>query len=368
MEDIHVQQWDEEKFFSSRNEWNDLIDRSSADPLFLSWEWQSSWWHFFSDEKMKLRLYVATTSDGQLVGIAPLYSTKLSLKNVIKTTRLQLIGHFWRGKSTMPGELLSLIIDSSNSKNIIQAICTHIHSLKYWDELVIPFLNNQSETYQLLSDENLLPGCYLRHAEQYKSYYLNIKGQFQDYTKNLGKNTRLKLLNRRKNLQQIGEVTYKRMLAGNIDEQFALLNQLHKKRWGKTIFENKRLEFNKTVANLMAEKNNLNFSVIALNDQPISIQYNYVINQHNYNIQAGFEENLHNKISLGYLHFGYEIEASFTEHYTAYDFLSGEGKNTQYKERLTNDYLQMVDLQIIRKPLLKILYKSYSLFNPNASW
>ncbi len=80
------------------------------------------------------------------------------------------------------------------------------------------------------------------------SYYLNIKGQFQDYTKNLGKNTRLKLLNRRKNLQQIGEVTYKRMLAGNIDEQFALLNQLHKKRWGKAIFANKRLEFNKTVA------------------------------------------------------------------------------------------------------------------------
>ena len=135
MEDIRVQQWDEEKFFSSRNEWNDLIDRSSADPLFLSWEWQSSWWHFFSDEKMKLRLYVATTSDGQLVGIAPLYSTNLTFKNIIKTTRLQFIGNCWRGKSTMPSELLDFIVDSSKSKNVIQAICTHIYSLKYWDEL-----------------------------------------------------------------------------------------------------------------------------------------------------------------------------------------------------------------------------------------
>lgn len=365
MENINIQQWDEEKFLQSRNEWNELLQRSNADPLFLSWEWQSSWWKCFSDsENMDLKLYVATNNNGDLIGIAPLYLTTVVTKKISKTSRLQFIGNCWRGKSTMPTELLEFIVDKSQSKNVIRALCAHIYSLKSWDELIIPYLSLQSETYHLLLTENLLPNCYFRHAEKYSSYYLNIDGNFQDYTKNLGKNTRLKLLNRRKLFKESGTATFTRMISSNIDENFTLLNDLHSKRWKLPVFEGERLEFNKEVARLMADKNCLNFSILSLNEEPVSIQYNYVINQHNYNIQAGFDENFHKKISLGYLHFGYEIEASFKQNDIIYDFLAGEGKNTQYKERLTKTCLQMTDLHIIRKPTLKALYKLYSLLKP----
>lgn len=362
MKNIYIQQWDEEKFFNSRDEWSDLLDRSNGDPLFLSWEWQSSWWQYFSEtEEMELRIYAASTDEGRLIGIAPLFLANTSIKNFLQITRLQFIGNCWRGRATMPTELLDFITDESVSKEVVYAICAHINALQDWDELVIPCLNTKAETYHLISNENLFQKCYLRHAETYSSYYLKTEGQFQDYTRKLGKNTRLKLLNRRKNLGQLGEVQFKRMLSDNIDKQFYLLNRLHEKRWGGPVFTNKRLEFNKTVAKLMAERNCLNFSIITLDDEPVSIQYNYVVNRHHYNIQAGFNENLNNKISLGYLHFGYEIEASFEQQYTIYDFLAGEGKNTQYKERLTDDQLQMVDLQVVRKPLLKIIYKIYGL-------
>lgn len=362
MENIHVQQWGAEKFFSSRNEWNELLKRSKSDQLFLSWEWQSSWWKIFSDsESMELRLYVATADDGTLLGIAPLYLTTVATKNFLKTKRLQFIGNCWRGRSTMLTELLDFIADETLESDVIRALYTHISSLKSWDEFVIPFLDTQSETYQLLHNENLLADCYLRHAEKYNSYYLKLLGEFQDYTKNLGKNTRLKFINRRKLFDSLGDISFERMLANDIGEKFNLLNSLHGTRWNKPIFEGKRLEFNTTVARLLAERDCLNFSVLSLNNQPVSIQYNFIIDKHNYNIQAGFDESFHKKISLGYLHFGYEIEASFNQQCTTYDFLAGEGKNTQYKERLTNDYLQMVDLQIVRKPALKILYKFYDL-------
>jgi len=364
MEKIYIQQWDEEKFLNARNEWTDLLNRSDADPLFLSWEWQSSWWHFFSDQKdMQLRLYVACTDDGTLLGIAPLFSSRISIRNIFQVTRLQFIGNCWRGKSTMPTELLSFITDRSASSDTIRTICSHINSLDDWDEFIIPYLDVNSETYRLISDDALFGNCYLRTAEKHYSYYLETTGRFQDYTQKLGKNTRLKLLNRRKNLHGIGEVKFKRMLADDIDEKFKLLNQLHEKRWARPAFKNKRLEFNKAVAHLMAEKNSLNFSIIMLDDVPISIQYNYVVNQRNYNIQAGFDESLLKKISLGYLHFGYEIEASFEQNYSAYDFLAGEGKNTQYKAHLTDDHMKMIDLQIIRKPLLKFIYSIYDRFS-----
>ncbi|MBT8439365.1 MAG: GNAT family N-acetyltransferase [Gammaproteobacteria bacterium] len=360
MENIYIQQWDAEKFFNSRKEWTDLLNRSDADPLFLSWEWQSSWWQFFSEKNnMQLRLYAVYADDDMLIGIAPLFSTSVTIKNIIKTTRLQFIGNCWRGKSTMPTELLSFIADKAVSKAVIRTICSHIDSLDDWDEFIIPYLDMKSQTYRLIFDETLFVSSYLRSAENYRSYFLSTIGSFDDYTQKLGRNTRLKLLNRRKNLHQLGAVKFRRMLADDIDDKFKLLNQLHDRRWSRPAFEHERLAFNKAISNLMAQKKCLNFSIISLDDTPISIQYNYVINHHNYNIQAGFDESLHKKISPGYLHFGYEIEASFEQNYLVYDFLAGEGKNTQYKERLTDDYLQMIDLQIIRRPLLKFIYRLY---------
>ena len=362
MENICILQWDEEKFLRSKDEWNELLSRSNADALFLSWEWQATWWKVFSDpENMTLHIFAATASDGKLIGLAPLYSSTVTTKK-IKTNRLQFIGNCWRGKATMLTELLDFIVDKSNSKNITRDLCVDIFSQEHWDEFILPYLSLQSETYQSLIENKLYSKCYFRHAEKYNSYYLNTQGEFKKYTENLGKNTRLKLINRRALFEKLGNTTYERMLSDNIDDKFDLLNNLHSKRWTKPVFDGDRLLFNSTIAKLMAKKNCLNFSTLSIDNEPVSIQYNYVVNQHNYNIQAGFDEEFHNKISLGYLHFGYEIEASFHEKINVYDFLAGEGKNTQYKERLTNSYLGMVDLQIIRNPILKTLYRLYDFF------
>lgn len=364
MEKIHIQQWDEEKFFNARKEWNDLLDRSDSDPLFLSWEWQVSWWQTFADtSQMQLTLLAAVSEDGILVGLAPLYRSTLKIKKLITSRRLQFIGNCWRERSTMPTELLDFIVDRENNNDVLRTIYAYLNERKDWDEIIFPYLNLQSKNYQLLTKEFPLKSCHYRHAERYSSFYLCTDGDFKRYSNSLGKNTRLKLINRRKKFETLGEISFERMVSGNIDENFKLLNSLHEKRWGRPAFENKRLEFNRKVAALMSEKNGLNFSVLSLDSTPVSIQYNYVINNHNYNIQAGFDESLHKKISLGYLHFGYEIEASFEQGYEAYDFLAGEGKNTPYKERLTDSYISMTDLQVIRKPVIKLLYKTYALIS-----
>lgn len=362
MEKIHIEQWDEKKFLNARESWNELLSRSKSDRLFLSWEWQSTWWKVFSEpENMALNLFVASTEKGEIVGIAPLFSSTVKTKNLLNTNRLQFIGNFWHGRTTMLTELLDFIVDSSNSTEIIKQLYKHIYDLKTWDEFIMPFLNSESDTYQILTGEDALPGTFIRHTERYESYYLAIDGNFQDYAKNLGKNTRLKLLNRRSMFEKLGDISFKNMQNNNIAKNLALLNDLHCQRWEKPIFENQRLQFNMDVAALLAEKNSLNFSTLSLNGKEVSIQYNFIVDGHNYNIQAGFDETFHKKISLGYLHFGYEIESSFENHFRFYDFLAGEGKNTQYKSRLTDTHHDMVDLQIIRSPVLKLLYKSHNL-------
>ncbi len=359
MTDIIIHEWNKDKFSNSQQEWNKLLHHSTSDPLFMSWEWQHTWWQTFSEPNMQLTLLAATNGTGELVGLAPLYLSKARSKKIIITRRLQFIGNCWRGKATMRTELLNFMSDTSCSKDVVNAFFQYINQLRNWDELILADLKKNSDTYKLLTNAPLLPKCHFRTTEEYDSFYIDTTGNFQDYIQQLGKNTRLRLFNRRKNLQKLGNIVFKPDQQDDTKRQFKLLNGLHSKRWGKPVFTGARLQFNQILANLMAHRDALSFSTITFDGKPVSIQYNYIINNHKYNIQAGFDEDFHKKIALGYLHFGYEVEHACNNQTTGYDLLAGEGKNTSYKGHLTKRSVRIINLQIIRNPVVKMLYKLY---------
>ncbi len=363
MTKITIHNWDEDDFKSCKEEWNELLARSTSDPLFMSWEWQQTWWNIFAqNEPVSLQLFIARDSNNKLIGIAPLYLSKTRSKKILTTRRLQFIGNYWRGKATMRTELLDFITDELNADKVVKAFYHHLNNLGHWDELVLSDLKKDSTTYRLLISDDLLPKSYYRHAEEYNSFFVNTERSFEDYIKALGRNTRLRLFNRRKLLEKLGEVHFDNNSTDDIETNFAYLNSLHEKRWGTHVFQNKRLKFNVAVARLMAQRDALRFSTLSVNGETVSIQYNYLINNHIYNIQAGFKEALHKKLPLGYLHFGYEIESACNSTINHYDFLAGDGKNTPYKERLTQSSIEIVDLQIIRNPVIKLAYRLYDHF------
>lgn len=61
-------------FSALRPEWNDLLHRSCCDTIFLTWEWQSTWWRHLGEGNLLL-LGFRADGDGRLVGIAPLFHT-----------------------------------------------------------------------------------------------------------------------------------------------------------------------------------------------------------------------------------------------------------------------------------------------------
>lgn len=363
MSNLRIMEWNEEEFGSSKDQWNALLDNSNSDPLFLSWEWQYTWWKVFSEPAhMRLKLYVALDDNNELVGIAPLYLSVVKIKKIISLRRLQFLGNCWRGMATMRTELLDFIAIKSRSQEIITALCQYINSQPDWDEIVFVDMPISSSTSRLLQQTKPLTKSYYRIAERNDSYYLDMNNTFDDFLQGLGKNTRLKVFNRRKILEQTGSVSFERICPDDVDEKFKLLNDFHKKRWGTPAFANKRLEFNKQVAQLMAQNKKLIFSILYINNEPVSIQYNFVCNNHEYNIQAGFLESFHKKLALGYLHFGYEIEAAYDNKISIYDFLAGEGKNTQYKSSLTDAKITLMDLQVVRHKIAKLLYWLYDIY------
>src|SRR6516162_8462412 len=63
---------DTREFSALRPEWNDLLRRSAADTIFLTWEWLWSWWECYAGKDDLLHILVIREA-GELIGILPLY-------------------------------------------------------------------------------------------------------------------------------------------------------------------------------------------------------------------------------------------------------------------------------------------------------
>lgn len=53
--------------------WNGLLTRSADPTVFLTWQWQTNWWHAFGSGH-ELRLFRVADGSGQVVGLLPLYA------------------------------------------------------------------------------------------------------------------------------------------------------------------------------------------------------------------------------------------------------------------------------------------------------
>jgi CelD/BcsL family acetyltransferase involved in cellulose biosynthesis len=74
---------DESVFDELRHEWNELLHRSSADLIFNTWEWQSTWWKAYQAGQ----LWVITCRDdaGTLVGIGSWFIQTTDGERVVRT-------------------------------------------------------------------------------------------------------------------------------------------------------------------------------------------------------------------------------------------------------------------------------------------
>lgn len=231
-------------------------------------------------------------------------------------------------------------------------------AMKYsWSQLWIPDLINNSVECVQLYDEAKKSGLKLFVRDMAVSYAVNLQREgFSGYLKSLGSNTRLKLFNKRKRLYEAGEIRIKNIWP-DIDGFIEILNQFHQLRWGKLCYQGRNREL--IVAcmnNVVADGGEVDLSVIYCNGAAISAVLDIHYQQRIYNIQSGFVENFGNGVSLGTLHFGFQIEKAFETSATFYDFMAGNGKNNNYKAALATQTENFISIMLVRSKILAALY------------
>lgn len=355
-----IRQWTETEFSGAREAWNDLLGRSRADPLFMTWEWQHAWWKAFGGSSaLELFILAAYDQHGRLVGVAPLFRRKSKVKNLVKVSRVEIIGNVYRGPCTMRTQHVDFIMQEDKADEIGEAFISYLLDRGDWDETAISDTKVDSAIARALQRSALLDELYVRYSPSFVSYYIDTTGSFEDYLSRRGKNTRLQMYNRRKQLHRLGKVEFRRC-EGDWQGFFEKLNRLHKLRWGYEAFTGNAYEFNMRVAMELGNERKTNFSELTLDGEPLSVLYNYRIGGQEYFIQGGFKEGFDKKLQLGFLHLGYAIEDAFSNRaIKRFNLLPGNGKNTSYKPRLTPTYDAITETQLIKAPVLKLAYRAY---------
>lgn len=192
--------------------------------------------------------------------------------------------------------------------------------------------------------------------------FIALPDDFASYLDFLGSSTRRRLFGRRKLLESLGEIRLEYATADSLEAYFSKLNELHIERWGKPAFTGKTLEFHLDIAGEMLAANALRFSQLIVDGDTVSVLYNMIAGNREYNLQMGFDQNFgRGKLSLGLLHLGYAIEEAIRDGRTEFDLLAGAGKNELYKNRITNRGNQLCTWHIIRPNWRQLVYAAKDL-------
>lgn len=296
------------------------------------------------------------------------YSYTQRLKKIIPIKTAFPLGVSTSVAPSLRSEYFTLF-DERSELSILDGYINTISTLS-WSQFYIPDVLVNSKEWLGLKLAAESKGWMFVVKDTAQVYGVELSsGNFADYVKSLGSNTRLKLFNRRKNLESLGKVEIKNVWP-NKEYFFSLINEFHAVRWGKPCYGGVNAIFiSRLLDELAADGHHIDLSVMMLDDKPISVALDISVNGRTYNLQAGYLEQFSKNISLGTLHLGYQIEKAFlADGIGFYDFMAGTGKNANYKAALANLTAEFNTLLLVRSPLVKILYKlQRALAKPSAT-
>jgi len=166
------------------DEWNQLLWRSSANSIFLTWEWLATWWqHFQADQQ----LWIVTARHPQtdaLLGIVPLLIHQQKIKGLLPFRECR----FLEDDHTAPDHL-DFIIDKEYEDAILPPLLDFILARNnLWDTLRLSAFSSSSTALSILQAQ-LNPAEFIQNEEICP--LLDLPDSWEELHKSLPRNHRI---------------------------------------------------------------------------------------------------------------------------------------------------------------------------------
>lgn len=336
-----------------RPAWSDLLAQSTADRLFLDWDWLELWWKHFGARAGE-EAYLCTAHNGEtLVGALPVVAGAVRRRPGIAMLSVQVMGMRHYDARNILSEYLDVVAlpgrEDAARAAIVRFIQHHFHP----GEFVVGWTRTPQEWARCLAG----PGRHVRTMSRERGYQADLRQGFQAYAGSLGASTRRSLLNQRQRLEAGGPVQLAYAGEQELADAIGEMNRLHAGRWGSPAFRGHVLAFHLELLARWAPLGRVAMSRLMVGRRCVSSLYDLRIGTRQYNIQLGFDSRFVPKVSLGLLHFGYAMESAANAGVLTYDFLVGRGKKSDYKNALASQRNDVATVQALSHPLAAPLYR-----------
>lgn len=341
-----------ERFTDLRSEWNELLEASASNCVFLTWEWMHTWWrHLREDRRLQL---LAVRRGRQLVGIAPFALRPRRLKRLLPFPALEFLG-----TGSVGSDYLDVVALPGEERDVTSALADHLAQRKLMLEL--GQVRSTATRASGLALELGQRGWMLAREETDVCPFIDLSQHtWESYLATLGSAHRYNFQRRLKNLSKRFEVRFER--AGSDErrrEAMRLLIALHRERWrergGTNAFHTAALvAFHEDLSRFALERGWLRLYLLLLDGNPAAALYGFRYGGDFHFYQSGFDLG-YAKHSVGLVTMGLAIKSAVEERVARYDLLHG---NEPYKYQWARAEHELVRLQLYPPRLRGALHRS----------
>jgi len=320
-----------EAFDPLKRVWNDLLQRSTINTIFNTWQWQETWWRCFGEDR-KLRLCLVYEGR-QLLGIVPL----VGLEGDPTAQTLQLVG------GTDVADYLDVIAEPVHAPAVWAAALDTVE----WRTLDLHALPEASPTRPVLARLAAERGYdFVENVEDVCPLF-QLPKTWDDYLALLGKKNRHELRRKMRRLEQEAEVRMRvthdiAALADDVDD-FITLHRSSEGRKGR-FMDARMTEFFHALARVCFMEKWLHLAFLDINGRlaatTLSFKYNNTLALYNSAYSLRFQ-----RYSPGVLLVAYIIREAIASGIQTFDFMRGDER---YKYDLGGQDTRVMHLVLSR--------------------
>ncbi len=311
-------------FDALRVAWNELLAQSQTHTIFLSWEWQTTWWRHWGTDELYL-LHWHDEESGRLLGIAPLF-IDLTTDN---QRRLLLVG------GVEVSDYLDIIVTPVDAAAVYANLAAWLTGplAPAWD--LFELVNVPAASPTLAAFPTHLPPQWSVVARQEDVCPLiRLPADWDSYLDLLDKHQRHEVRRKLRKIEQAPAVRW-RLSAAPDDlardvEDFIALHQLSSADKDDFMTEPMK-DFFRDVAQVMAARGWLALALLSVDNRPASALFSFTWQDQWLLYNSGYDPVNFKDLSTGVVLLARCIEHAIAHGYRIFDFLQG---NEVYKYRL----------------------------------